>query len=95
MLDVPMPRADHVRVTNLWRTTINTRLQMVCTFIGTFCKYTNLHYAELSVLLVGGRLRWPGDLVLKSAGGVASWKTAGSVALHGRAQWGVLFSEAR
>jgi hypothetical protein len=37
--------------------TINVRMQMVCTFIGTFCKY-NLHYAELeavlSMLLVGG-----------------------------------------
>jgi hypothetical protein len=32
------------------------------------------------MLLVGGWLRWPGDLWLKSADGVAAWKTAGSVA---------------
>jgi hypothetical protein len=47
--------------------TINARLQMVCTFIDTLCKYTNLLYAEfeaeLSMLLVGGWLRRPGDLV--------------------------------
>jgi hypothetical protein len=48
-------------------TTINTLLQMVCTVIDTLCKYivNKLHYAkleaELSVLLVGGRLRLPGD----------------------------------
>jgi hypothetical protein len=34
---------------------------MVCTFIDMLCKYTNLHYTELLMLLVGGWLRWPGD----------------------------------
>jgi hypothetical protein len=34
------------------------------------------------MLLVGGWLRWPGNLKLKLAEGVAAWKTAGSVALH-------------
>jgi hypothetical protein len=34
------------------------------------------------VLLVGCLLRWPGDLKLKSAEGVAARKTAGIVALH-------------
>jgi hypothetical protein len=37
--------------------TTNVRMQMVCTFIGTH----NSHYAEPSMLLVGGCLRWPGD----------------------------------
>jgi hypothetical protein len=49
------------------------------------------------MLLVGGWLRWPGDLYLKSADSVAAWKTAGSVlAPHwGSLDGGVLFGEAR
>jgi hypothetical protein len=39
---------------------------MVCAFIGTLYKYSNLHYAELeaelSMLLVGGSLQWSGDM---------------------------------
>jgi uncharacterized membrane protein len=31
--------------------TINTRLQMVCSFIGTLCKIHNLHYAKLEAAL--------------------------------------------
>jgi hypothetical protein len=68
--------------------TINTRLQMVCSFIDTLCKYTTciMRSLRLLMLLVDGWLWWPGDLWLKSADGIAAYKTAGSVALH----WGSL-----
>jgi hypothetical protein len=42
--------------------TINVRLQMVCTFIGTLCKYATCTMQSSLMLLVGGWLRWPGDL---------------------------------
>jgi Na+-transporting NADH:ubiquinone oxidoreductase subunit NqrB len=42
-------------------TTINTRLQMVCTFIDTLCKYTTCIKRNSLMLLVSGWLRWPGD----------------------------------
>jgi hypothetical protein len=45
--------------------TIEVRLQMVCAFIDTFCKYTTCVMGSLKwsslMLLVGGWLRWPGD----------------------------------
>jgi hypothetical protein len=36
--------------------TINTRLQMVCTFMGTFCKYTTRIMRSSLMLLVRGFL---------------------------------------
>jgi hypothetical protein len=45
--------------------TINVHMQMVCTFIGTFCKYTTCVMGSLKrcslTSLVGGWLQWPGD----------------------------------
>jgi hypothetical protein len=57
--------------------TINTRMQMVCTFIGTLCKYTTCIMRSLKR---SSRYYW--SAVGKSAEGVAAWKTAGSVALR-------------
>jgi hypothetical protein len=57
-----------VRERSVGVTTISTRLQMVCTFIDTLCKYKTC---------IMRSLRWS-SWCYWSADGVAAWKTAGS-----------------
>jgi hypothetical protein len=65
--------------------TIDTRLQMVCTFIDALCKYATRIMRSSLMLLVGGWLRWPGDCSLSRL----------TALLLGRVLGVLLFTEAR
>jgi hypothetical protein len=71
-------------------TTINVRLQMVCSFIGTLCKYTTRIMRSLRcsslMLLVGGWLRWPGDCSWSRLTALLLGRLLGVFAFH----WGSL-----